>query len=410
MTKAAAAVNESPKKKKSLSNVNMKPQKTPNKEKLKNAIANTPESMVQKGTPKSGKKQNKEKMNNLNTPNKPKEKVVGTPVNGISKKSPNKENQQNQLNSSKKKNKGKTPQKQEPVAENLLMNNDILAKLLKNQKKRLRKKSKQGGENENDVSNYIPLKLGDTKPPFTGKLTKSEKKRLQRARKAEAKKAASASQEQELMAKNKKQGGEPKGKKAKLDGGKKVGEDEDEDSSCEKENMNKKKEKSQPEKKGKKEKKGVEKDKEESEEKEYDYLRLFFGNVEFNTTEEELKTFILTAVSEDEIDTIKRPHKFGKPRSIAFLQLKTEEAYRKALTLDGKTLNGREVRVNPAKVMSPDSGRGGSFRGGFRGRGGGGPRKFGGGGDNKRGGGFKRSSNFNSDSSGNSKKFKGNSD
>ena len=61
MTKAAAAVNESPKKKKSLSNVNMKPQKTPNKEKLKNAIANTPESMVQKGTPKSGKKQNKEK-------------------------------------------------------------------------------------------------------------------------------------------------------------------------------------------------------------------------------------------------------------------------------------------------------------------------------------------------------------
>lgn len=77
MTKVVAA-KETPQKK-NLAKTSMKPEKTPNKEKLKNAAAKTPEGIVQKTSPKSLKKQlnnsdagKKEQLNNTQTPLKKK--------------------------------------------------------------------------------------------------------------------------------------------------------------------------------------------------------------------------------------------------------------------------------------------------------------------------------------------------
>ncbi|KAK6630206.1 hypothetical protein RUM43_015037 [Polyplax serrata] len=67
MTKAVA-VKENQKKKNNIPKVNMKQEKTPNKGKLKNAIAKTPETMVQKTSTKGLKKQ-------LNAENQEKSKV-----------------------------------------------------------------------------------------------------------------------------------------------------------------------------------------------------------------------------------------------------------------------------------------------------------------------------------------------
>lgn len=81
MTKAVAMKDE--KKKKSLQKVQMKPEKTPKKEKIQNAVAKTPEAIIQKGTPKSIKKQNainmkgkKENLNNSSAQNTPPPKKV----------------------------------------------------------------------------------------------------------------------------------------------------------------------------------------------------------------------------------------------------------------------------------------------------------------------------------------------
>ncbi|KAK6630324.1 hypothetical protein RUM44_004991 [Polyplax serrata] len=148
-------------------------------------------------------------------------------------------------------------------------------------------------------------------------------------------------------------------------------------------------------KEGKKEKNkgdGADKSGTESKEKEYEELTLFLANIEYNTTVQQLEDFVKGAVDADDIESIVRPQKFGKPKSFAFLKLKNNEAYEKALTLNGTILNGRDVTVRKAEKIEgggPGSFRGGrggprggggggggrgSFRGGFRGRGRGGFR------------------------------------
>lgn len=78
-------------------------------------------------------------------------------------------------------------------------------------------------------------------------------------------------------------------------------------------------------------------------------MKLFIGNLSYDTTEQELAELL------SEIGTIiefRRPQDFetGKPRAFAFVTMDNQEAGEKAiLALDGKKLDGRELKVNEAE-------------------------------------------------------------
>ncbi|KAK6630325.1 hypothetical protein RUM44_004992 [Polyplax serrata] len=102
MTKAVA-VKENQKKKNNIPKVNMKQEKTPNKGKLKNAIAKTPETMVQKTSPKGLKKQlnaeNQEKSKgNAQPNNQEKQNVGGKPAKQAKKEAGNKKAKKGKMN------------------------------------------------------------------------------------------------------------------------------------------------------------------------------------------------------------------------------------------------------------------------------------------------------------------------
>ena len=64
----------------------------------------------------------------------------------------------------------------------------------------------------------------------------------------------------------------------------------------------------------------------------------------------------------------------GRSRGFAFVEMSTDEEAKKAIaTLDGKEIDGRNLKVNEAKPK--ESGGGGGGRGGFGGGGGGGGRR-----------------------------------
>ncbi|KAK6630209.1 hypothetical protein RUM43_015040 [Polyplax serrata] len=121
----------------------MKQEKTPNKGKLKNAIAKTPETMVQKTSTKGLKKQlnaenqEKSKVNKNQTPMKKKGPV--TPVNGFSKQngSPVKKGQENQGTPGNKKGKG---QNQGAQVQNV---NGQQKKFVKESKKEIEEEEKE---------------------------------------------------------------------------------------------------------------------------------------------------------------------------------------------------------------------------------------------------------------------------
>ncbi|KAK6630208.1 hypothetical protein RUM43_015039 [Polyplax serrata] len=134
----------------------MKQEKTPNKGKLKNAIAKTPETMVQKTSTKGLKKQlnaenqEKSKVNKNQTPMKKKGPV--TPVNGFSKQngSPVKKGQENQGTPGNKKGKGQNQgaqvqnvNGQQKKATNFHIPDEVFFSLSKSQRRRLKRKRKR---------------------------------------------------------------------------------------------------------------------------------------------------------------------------------------------------------------------------------------------------------------------------
>jgi RNA recognition motif-containing protein len=75
----------------------------------------------------------------------------------------------------------------------------------------------------------------------------------------------------------------------------------------------------------------------------------------------------------------------GRSRGFGFVTFEDSSAAQSAIEgMDGKTLDGRAIRVNEAAERAPRTGGGGGGRGGFGGGGGGGGERRGGGG----GGGF----------------------
>ncbi len=81
--------------------------------------------------------------------------------------------------------------------------------------------------------------------------------------------------------------------------------------------------------------------------------RLFVGNLEFSTNEQELRDYFQEAGFELVEATVVKDRNTGQPRGFAFVELADPDAAMNAIeALDGAELGGRPLRINPADRRS----------------------------------------------------------
>jgi RNA recognition motif-containing protein len=106
--------------------------------------------------------------------------------------------------------------------------------------------------------------------------------------------------------------------------------------------------------------------------------RLYVGNLSFNTTADGVRTAFQQFGTVSDVHLV-TDRETGRSRGFAFVTMGTTEEAAKAIEgMDGKTLDGRPLRVNEAEQRQARGGGGGG--GGYRGGGGGGGYRGGGGG------------------------------
>jgi len=106
--------------------------------------------------------------------------------------------------------------------------------------------------------------------------------------------------------------------------------------------------------------------------------RLYVGNLSFNTTAEGVRTAFQQFGTVSDVHLV-TDRETGRSRGFAFVTMGTTDEAAKAIEgMDGKTLDGRPLRVNEAEQRQQRGGGGGG--GGFRSGGGGGRGGWGGGG------------------------------
>lgn len=106
-------------------------------------------------------------------------------------------------------------------------------------------------------------------------------------------------------------------------------------------------------------------------------MRLYVGNVSFNTTEMSLQDAFAAHGAVTDVDLM--VDKFtGRPRGFAFVTMASREDGEKAIkAMHGTSLDGRPLTVNEARPREERAGGGGGYgsgggRGGYGGGGGGG--------------------------------------
>jgi len=111
--------------------------------------------------------------------------------------------------------------------------------------------------------------------------------------------------------------------------------------------------------------------------------KLYVGNLNFTTTEDALEAaFAANGRTVKEV-AIPTDRDTGRPRGFAFVTMGSDADAKSAIAdLDGKDLDGRNLKVNEAQDKPRSAGGGG--RGGFGGGGGGGRGGSGGGGGRER--------------------------
>ena len=93
---------------------------------------------------------------------------------------------------------------------------------------------------------------------------------------------------------------------------------------------------------------------------------IFVGNLNFNTSEEQLRELFATYGQVDRV-SILNDRDTGRSRGFGFVEMANEAEAEKAIAaLNGANLDGRTLNVNEAKPKTDraSSGRGGGFRGG----------------------------------------------
>ncbi len=119
-------------------------------------------------------------------------------------------------------------------------------------------------------------------------------------------------------------------------------------------------------------------------------MKLYVGNLSFNTSNSDLEE-LFASIGTVESASVVEDRETGRSRGFGFVEMSSKEEGERAIEeLDGKEVDGRELKVNEAKPREPRSGGGGYGGGGGGGRGGyggGGGRGGSGGGGGNRGGG-----------------------
>ena len=101
-------------------------------------------------------------------------------------------------------------------------------------------------------------------------------------------------------------------------------------------------------------------------------MKLFIGNLSFESTEESIQELLASFGEVDSCNLI-TDRETGRSRGFAFVEMSNADEAQKAINeLDGKEIEGRNIKVNEAQDRPRrDNGGGG---GGGRNRGGGGYR------------------------------------
>jgi RNA recognition motif-containing protein len=114
-------------------------------------------------------------------------------------------------------------------------------------------------------------------------------------------------------------------------------------------------------------------------------IKLYVGNLSFNTTGEDLREYFSQA-GNVELASVIEDRDTGRSRGFGFVEMSSREEAEAAIAqFNGKEFGGRNLTVNEARPRE-DRGGGGGGRG-FGGGGGGGRGGFGGGGNRGGGGG-----------------------
>jgi cold-inducible RNA-binding protein len=99
---------------------------------------------------------------------------------------------------------------------------------------------------------------------------------------------------------------------------------------------------------------------------------LFVGNLDFKTTESDLRALFLPFGQLGRVH-VPMDRETGRPRGFAFVEMTNDDEAKKAIAaLDGKEIGGRNVKVNEARPKEhsgpPNRGGGGNRGSGGRGR------------------------------------------
>lgn len=109
-------------------------------------------------------------------------------------------------------------------------------------------------------------------------------------------------------------------------------------------------------------------------------MRIFVGNMSFNTTEEELHQLFSQFGQVDEVAII-NDRETGRPRGFAFVTMANDGEAQEAIeATNGQDFGGRTLNVNEARPKASGGGGGGGYNRGGGGYGGGGGGGYSGGG------------------------------
>jgi RNA recognition motif-containing protein len=92
--------------------------------------------------------------------------------------------------------------------------------------------------------------------------------------------------------------------------------------------------------------------------------RLYVGNLSFNTDSESVRALFATMGEVTDVHLV-MDRDSGRPRGFGFVTMGTQAEAQKAISeLNGKPLDGRQLRVNEAEERKGGGGGGGGGRGG----------------------------------------------